>query len=200
MEKKVKEKKNIAKKENVEKKENIVLHDNEKKLIKFTALLASFFASGLALLILIFSIISTIAVAKLPKADLINNNIVVTLVSKLNNYSNVDTTNLISNITNKFTFIAFEIIIPMFAFIGAMILIIVLSKKVLDLISNVKYEKELFTLKKLDVVKDIISLLSLILLTLLVLFNEPVIILYLIIELLLFIIYALFKKCVNERK
>ena len=193
------EKKNKDKKVTLKEK-NIILHDRERKLIKFVALLASFFASGLALLMLIFGIICTIAVSKLPKADLINDNIVVTLVSKLNNHSIIDTNDLISNMSNKTTFILLEIIVPTVAFISAMMLIIFLSKKVLDFVSNVKIEKDLFTPKKLDDVKDIILLLSLILLALLVLFNEPMIIIYLIVELLLFIIYLLFKKCVKERK
>ena len=194
MEKKEKVKKSVVKNDTT------VLDKNEKKLIKFIALLSAFFAAGLAIMMLVFGIISTIAVAKLPKSELVDNNIVVTLLSKIDGYSVIEAKSIIGNMSNSFSFIMLEIIIPIVAFIGALVLIIFLSKKVLDFISDVNTEKDLFSKEKLNNLQEMISYLSVILLALLVIFNEPSIIVYLFIELLLIIIYGLFKYCVKKLK
>ena len=180
--------------------DNTLLIKDERKLVKFTALIISFFASILAIVIFVFSIIASISVSNLPKEELVNNNIVVTLISKLNNYSVSDAKELIDSLSSRFAFIMFEIIIPTIAFVGAMLLLIVLSKRLIDFISDVKTQKDLFSNKKVKEAQDIISILSLILLTTLVLFNEPSIIFYLLIELLLCTIFVLFKKCVLLKK
>ena len=91
--------------------ETIVFEKREKKLVKFIALLSSFFATAMALLIFIFSIITCISVSSLDKELLINNNIVVTIISKLNNYSVLEVTELINGMSNRFTFILFQIVI-----------------------------------------------------------------------------------------
>ena len=197
MEKEVKVKK-IKSKENIE--ENVVLAKREKRLVKFIALLSAFFATGLAILMFIFGVIACVSVFNTDKELLVNNNIVVTVVSKLNSYSTLEVKDLINNMSNKFTFILFEIIIPTIAFVGAMILILVLAKRVIEFISDVTYEKDLYTKKKLSNIQDIISILSIVLLSTLVIFNKPSIIIYLLIEILLCLIYLLFKKCVILRK
>ena len=179
--------------------DNITVSD-EKKLVKFISLLITFFASALAIIIFVFSIIASISIANLPKEELVNNNIVVTLISKLNNYSISEVKGLINTLSSRFSFIVFEIIIPTIAFIGAMLLLIALSKRLIDFISDVKFKNDIFTDKKVNNLKDIISILSLVLLTTLVLFNEPSIIFYLIIELLLCATFILFKKCVLLKK
>ena len=61
-------------------------------------------------------------------------------------------------------------------------------------------ESEYERAKKLLESQDIISILSLVLLTTLVLFNKPTIIIYLLIEILLWIIYLLFKRSVMMKK
>ena len=196
----------MEKETKTKKKEKVLVHNdnvlekNEKGVIKFASLLTSFFATCLAILIFIFSVIASLSLANLPKEDLVNNNIVVTLLSKLNNYSITDAKELITTMSNRFTFILFEIVIPTIAFIGAMLLLITLARRLIDFISDVKTEKDLFNAKKVEDAKDIISILSLVLLTTLVLFNEPSIIFYLLIEVLLYIIFILFKKCVLLKK
>ena len=196
----------MEKETKTKKKEKVLVHNdnvlekNEKGVIKFASLLTSFFATCLAILIFIFSVIASLSLANLPKEDLVNNNIVVTLLSKLNNYSITDAKELITTMSNRFTFILFEIVIPTIAFIGAMLLLITLARRLIDFISDVKTEKDLFNEKKVQNAKDIISILSLVLLTTLVLFNEPSIIFYLVIEVLLCIIFMLFKRCVLLKK
>ena len=196
----------MEKETKTKKKEKVLVHNdnilekNEKGVIKFVSLLTSFFATCLAILIFIFSVIASLSLANLPKEDLVNNNIVVTLLSKLNNYSVTDAKELITTMSSRFTFILFEIVVPTIAFIGAMLLLITLARRLIDFISNVKTEKDLFNAKKVEDAKDIISILSLVLLTTLVLFNEPSIIFYLLIEVLLYIIFILFKKCVLLKK
>ena len=196
----------MEKETKTKKKEKVLVHNdnilekNEKGVIKFASLLTSFFATCLAILIFIFSVMASLSLANLPKEDLVNNNIVVTLLSKLNNYSITDAKELITTMSNRFTFILFEIVVPTIAFIGAMLLLITLARRLIDFISSVKTEKDLFNAKKVEDAKDIISILSLVLLTTLVLFNEPSIIFYLLTEVLLYIIFILFKKCVLLKK
>lgn len=192
--------KKTKKREQVMVEEKIVLEKNEKHIVRFVALLTSFFATGLAILIFVFSVMATLSVANLPKEELVNNNVVVTLISKLNSYSISDTKDLITTMSSRFTFILFEIVVPAIAFIGAMLLLLVLGKHLLDFVNNIKTEKDLFNQKKLQDIHDIISILSLVLLTTLVLFNQPSIIFYLLIELLLWVIYVLFKRCVLLKK
>lgn len=192
--------KKTKKREQVMVEEKIVLEKNEKHIVKFVALLTSFFATGLAILIFVFSVMATLSVANLPKEELVNNNVVVTLISKLNSYSISDAKDLITTMSSRFTFILFEIVVPAIAFIGAMLLLLVLGKRLIDFVNNIKTEKDLFNQKKLQDIHDIISILSLVLLTILVLFNQPSIIFYLLIELLLWVIYVLFKRCVLLKK
>ncbi len=190
----MKKEKNVKKVKDVSINDEVILGNNEKKLVKFASLLMTFFATCLVILIFIFSIISISSVANLGNDALANNNIVVTLVSKLNGYSLIETKELIMNMTNNFSFIMLEIVIPCIAFIGAMLLLIVLSKRFIDFTSDINTEKDLYTLKKSQDLQDMIAILSVILLTTLVIFNEPSIIFYCLIELLLCIIYYLFKK------
>lgn len=192
--------KKTKKREQVMVEEKIVLEKNEKNIVRFVALLTSFFATGLAILIFVFSVMATLSVANLPKEELVNNNVVVTLISKLNSYSISDAKDLITTMSSRFTFILFEIVVPAIAFIGAMLLLLVLGKRLIDFVNNIKTEKDLFNQKKLQDIHDIISILSLVLLTTLVLFNQPSIIFYLLIELLLWVIYVLFKRCVLLKK
>lgn len=205
MEKKVKKEKKEEKELKIKKpelvnEEEIVFEKQEKRVVKFIALLSAFFATGLAILIFVFSIIACISVSNLSKEALINNNVVVTLVSKLNGYSIAEVQDLIGNMTSSFKFILFEIVIPTIAFVGAMLLIIALARRVIEFVSDIKYEKDLYNKKKLASALDIISILSVILLATLVIFNRPTIIIYLLIETLLCIIYLLFKRCVMVRK
>lgn len=196
LKKEIKTQKEILEKEE----EPIIMNKSEKNLVKFIALLSSFFATALAITIFVFSVIACISVSNLEKEALLNNNIVVTMVSKMNNYSVLETKDLITNMSNRFTFILFEIIIPTIAFVGAMILMLVLAKRIIEFISDIKYEKDLYNKKKLINVQDIVSILSIVLLTTLVIFNKPSIIIYLLLEALLCMVYFLFKKCVTLQK
>ena len=180
--------------------ENVVLGSNRKHLIKFIALLSSFFATMLAILMFIFTVISSISIANLDKNALISNNIVVTLLSKLNGYTKIEAESLLRVMNSRVMVIVFEIIIPAIAFIGSMLLLIILSKKVMDFIDKVTYESELFNKKKVHELEDIMGILSVVLLATMVLFNQPSIIFYLLIELLLIVIYLLFKKCSLTKK
>lgn len=199
VEKKVK-KESKEKKIIKESKESVIMLKRDKNVVKFAALLSAFFASGLAILMIIFSIIASISVFTSSNAELVNNNIVVTLVTKLNNYSVADVKDIIMNTSNHLSFVLFEIIIPAIAFIGSLILILVLAKRLMEFVDDITYEKDLFNSKKLSSAQDIIAILSIVLLTMLVIFNKPSIIIYLLIEVLLCIIYLLFKKCVSFRK
>ena len=180
--------------------ENIVMVKDEKRLVKFVSLLTTFFATSIAILIFVFSVMASLSIAQLPKEDLVNNNIVVTLLAKLNNYSVSDAKELINSMNNRFGFILFEIVIPTIAFIGAMLLLIALGKRLIDFVRDVKTESDLINTKKLGEIQDIISILSLVLLTTLVLFDQPSIIFYILIEFLMCVIYVLFKKCVILKK
>lgn len=176
--------------------DTVVLENRTKRSVKFVVLLSSFFATAMALLVFVFSVIAIVSVINQSQTELLNNNIVITMVSKMNNYSISEVTELINNMTGKVTFILFEIVIPTIAFVGAMILILVLAKRVIEFIDDVVYEKDLYNKKKLIGIQDIISILSIILLTTLVIFDKPSIFIFLLIEALLGIIYMLFKKCI----
>ena len=181
--------------------EAVIIDKSEKNLIKFIALLSAFFATGMAILIFVFSVIACISVANSSIDALLNNNIVLTVVSKMNNYSISEVKTIIESIgSSRLTFILFEIVVPTIAFVGAMILILVLSKRAIEFIADVSSEKDLYTKRKLINIQDMISILSIVLLTTLVIFNRPSIIIYLLIEALLCIVYLLFKKCVIMRK
>lgn len=184
----------------IDKEELTILGKREKKLAKFAALLGAFFASGSAILIFVFGVISVISSINLSNDALLNNNIVTTFVSKMNGYTMLETKDIISVMTNRLTFIVFEIVIPAIAFIGTMLLIIVLAKRVIDFVNDVNFEKDLYTKKKLSSLREIVTILSVILLATLVIFNRPSIIIYLIINALLGIIYLLFKRCVLLEK
>lgn len=199
----VKEKKVVKatkKEEKTTTEDNAILGKREKKLIKFAALLGTFFATGAAILIFVFGVISTISSINLSKEALLNNNIVLTFISKMNGYTILEVKDTISLMDSRFSFIIFEIVIPAIAFIGTMLLIIVLAKRIIDFIGDVNTEKDLYNKKKLSTVREIISILSVILLATLVIFDRPSIIIYVLINVLLWIIYLLFKHCVLLEK
>lgn len=206
MEKEVKKNNSKVKNEKINKnvvidsEDVIILKNEERKIIKFVALVTTFFTSALAIMMFVFGVVATISIATLSHDELVNNNIVVTLLSKMNGYSIMEAKDLIMNMSSRVTIIVFEVVIPIIAFIGAMMLLVILSKRIMDFILDVKFEKDLFKKRKIYDLQDIVSIISIVLLAFLVLFNEPSIIFYLLIELLLFMVYGLFKKCVKDEK
>ena len=193
MEKKVVEKKKVEKKTD----EDIIIMKDANRLINFISYMSSFFASILAIIIFVFGIITTLTVANNTSDDVIHNNFVVTFISKISNSSIEDTKLNILTMNSKISYIVFDIVLPTIALVCAALLIIWLSCLLLKFFNNSLTDKKMFTIEKLNQLGNIIDIFSVILFITWALFNQPSVPFILLIYLLLFITYYLFKKCVN---
>ena len=191
---KTKEKK-ILKKEN---ENDVVCTKETKKFLKIISIVAVFFATMCSLIVFIFGVITTLAIAGNSKEDLLSNNTVITFVSRMNNYSISDAEASINGMGNRLLFIIFEVVVPAIALICAMLLIIYLTTRILNYVNNISKEKDIFTKKKYQEAKDIISILSTILFVTFLIFDKPSFVFYLLIELLSVIVIYLYRKIVNE--
>ena len=195
---KVVRKTKVVKKTKRSEEDKILFSDNIKKLVKLASVLCAFFSTILILIMLFFGIVTTLIVINLDKGQLVGNNTIITFVSNINDYSIQEMINTIETMDSKGIFIIMEIILPVIALIAVGLLLIILSKKILDFIANVKYEKDLFALDKVDEVRVIANNLSLVLLVTFVIFDNPTFLLYVLIEFLIYLLYKLYIRYVNE--
>ena len=188
--------------ENLEiKKDDAVICNNDTKfVVKFIAVVCTFFSTVFAAIFFIFGVVSFLSAIQLPKEKLLESNIVTSFLSKINGYSITEIENSINVIDSKAFFIFFEIIIPTAALICSMVLLIKFSRKLMAFFSDVKKEKDLFRIKKYGEVRDMVIIVSISLFILIALLNSEYIILFFIIEILLLIILYLYKRCINQEE
>ncbi len=183
------------------KKDDAVICNNDAKfVVKFIAVVCTFFSTVFAFIFLIFGIVSVLSAIQLPKEKLIESNVVTSFLSKINGYSVTEIENSINVIDSKAFFIFFEIIIPTAALICSMVLLIKFSKRLIEFFSDVKKEKDLFRIKKYGELRDMIIIVSISLFILIALLNSEYIILFFIIEILLFVILYLYKRCIKNEE
>ena len=195
---KVVRKTKVVKKTKRSEEDKILFSDNIKKLVKLASVLCAFFSTILILIMLFFGIVTTFIVINSDKGQLVGNNTIITFVSNINDYSIQEMINTIETMDSKGIFIIMEIILPVIALIAVGLLLIILSKKILDFIANVKYEKDLFALDKVDEVRVIANNLSLVLLVTFVIFDNPSFLVYALIEFLIYASYKLYMRCINN--
>ena len=198
MEKGKKEVKKEIKKTSV-KEEKVVFNPEIKKAVKIVTLFISFFAVIMCIFTFVFGIITALKVANSTKVELLQNNFSVTFLSNINAKSIVEMKDLIQGYGGKTLFIIFNVIIPALAIIAVSTLTIILLKKIFDFVNDVDTEKELYTKNNLNLVEKLACLATAIITITFVIFDKPSIALYCFNTALLFIIIALFKKCVKEK-
>ena len=177
---------------------NPVVINQVKSIVRFICYLATFFASILAILVFIFSIITTLSVANKEASVLLHDNFSMSFISKIS-ASTMEETKL-SYMANggSFTYILFNIILPSIALICAAILVILLCSQILKFIAKINKEKDLFSEKNIYKVENMVNILSVIIFVNWALFNNPSMPFALLIFLLLYIIYYLYKICAKK--
>ena len=146
---------------------------------------------------LVLSTISTITVIKKSKEVTASKDYVIEYVSTLNNTSSDFMKERLME-DAKGEFIAFEIVIPTLIVISLLVMLIVLCKRVLSFIKDIKSDKKLFTREKLKESVNIINALLIVgMVYILFLSSLFTIVLFIILYITLTIIYYLFKKCVE---
>ena len=195
-----KETKKIVKKTEKKSKENKVIFNKDvKKTVKYAAYILSFCAAAAALFTFIFGIITTLKVANNSKVELLHDNFSVTFISNINGQSITDVTDNIMEFGDKTLFIILNIVIPCIAIIACMILLIIAIKMILDFVSKISRENELYTNARLVEVEKIACLIETIITITFLVFNRPSFFLFILVSLMFFIIIGLFKKCVDEK-
>lgn len=201
-----KEQKVVAKKQEskiVEKGESesrVVFTPSVKKGTQIIAILLAFFASAASIFMFVFGIIVSLKIIDLTKLELLSDNFSVTFLANLHGGSITEMKELIGSYTSQELFIIFKVAVPVIAFVIAMVLLIILAKSVMDFVSEVTTEKELFVRKNVYELEKMACYLMTILTILLLIFESPSIIIFGLISLLVFIALQLFKKVVYLKK
>ncbi len=199
--KKVKETKKVEKKEvKAKKSENKVVFDKEtKKAVKIFTWILSFLASIVCIFTFVFSITTSLKVINSTKEELLHDNFTVTYLSNINGITITETEDLLEGFGNKGLFVLVDIVLPSIALIAITILLVILLKKILDLVLGTNKEKDLYTNKKLNEVEKMACLAEAIITVSFVIFKRPSVLLYIFVSLLLFVVIGLFKKCVENK-
>ena len=204
-----KESKSIAKetkkvekveKENSKSNDGILFTSEIKKGAKILATIVSFFATLATIFVFVFGIITSLKAINLEKSELLHDNFSVTFISNLTGNSITETENIIKGYGSKTLFVVFDIVLPAIAFIAVMILLVIFTQKLLSFVTSINKESELFTKAKLIDVEKLLCLIATMITITLIIFGSPSIIIYALISLLLFIIIALFEKCIKYKK
>lgn len=189
MEKEVKN----SKKEN----KNYIITKDVNRVIKLVSYITAFFASIFAIIVFVFGIITTFTVANASSNEIIQNNFVTTFISNVSNTTMEETKISLLTMGSKFSYITFHIVLPTIALVCGAILLILLSYLILKFFNDSLTEKKLFNTKKLKQLENIINIFSVVLFITWALFNRPSMPFILLIYVLLFTIYHLFKKCIE---
>ena len=197
-----KEKKTTKTKTKVKERKNtdIVFTKDVKTITKVISLILVFLSSSAAIFVFVFGIITSIKVANTTKVELLHDNFSATFISNVNNISITETEDIIEGYGSKVLFIIFDIVIPCLAIIAIAIITIILAKKAIDFVNSINKEKDLYNKKKLNTIEKMACLIETILTISFIIFNNPSILLYLLISLLLFIVIGLFRKCVDDKE
>ena len=180
---------------------NVVITKDIRRIVKFTTMMATFFASLFVIIVFVFSVMTTLSVMNNTRDELLDNNFAMTFISKLSNNTIYDTKLNVQTTESNFIFATVNIILPSIVLIGALILIIYFAHLIDKFLEDTETEKELFTTQKTKELENIINIVSLIIFIFSILFNRPAMIFVLLIFFLLYAIYFLFKKCAkyNEK-
>jgi hypothetical protein len=146
---------------------------------------------------LVLSTLSIITVAKKSKEVAASKDYVVEYLATVNNSSDTFIKERLME-DSKGEFIAFEIVVPTLIIISLLVMLIVLCKRVLSFIKDIKSDKKLFTREKLKESVNIINALLIIgMVYILFLASLFTVVLFIILDITLTIIYYLFKNCVE---
>ena len=173
---------------------DILLTDDSKKVFRFIAIFVIVCCLIFATLFFIFSIVSTLAFITTEKSELLKNDFIVNFFSMFNNYSVSDIKNSMSVFSSNTLFIIFEILLPSFCIIGTLFLTIDFTRKLYFLVNSFKSESDIYNKDNIKVVNRLIEIVSTILFVTFILFNDPSIFIFIIIEILLYYNFYLYKK------
>ena len=178
----------------------VVFTPSVKKGAQIIAILLAFFASAASIFMFVFGIIVSLKIIDLTKLELLTDNFSVTFLANLHGGSISQVKELIGSYTSKELFIIFKVAVPVIAFVIAMILAIILAKSVMDFVTEITTEKELYVKKNVYALEKMACYLMTILTILLLIFESPSLIIFALISLLVFIALQLFKKVVYSKK
>ncbi len=161
------------------------------------AKLGMFLFSVILVACLVLSTLSIINVLKKTKEEVTNKEYIVEYLATINSDSVEEVKNNIKADTRGM-FIAFEIVIPTLIVVSLLVMLIVVCKRVISFIKDIKTDKKLFTREKLKESTNIInSLLIIGMVFILFLSSFFTILLFIILDITLTIIFYLFQKCVE---
>jgi len=194
--------KEVKKVEKVEKKtiDKVIFTQDIKKAAKTLGVIVAFLATAASIFVFVFGIITSLKAANYTKEELLHDNFSVTFISNVSGNTIYDTENIIEGYGSKALFIIFDIVLPAIAFITIMILLIIFVKQLLEFVSGITKESELFTKEKLQTIEKLLCIIATALTVALVVFGRPSILIYAFISALLFIIIGLFDKCIEYKK
>ena len=167
--------------------------------LKFSSLVGIVVNAIFVLTTIILCVLALLNINVTPEEELINNESVVSYISKVNNNSIEDTKYEIS-ISSKGELIVFDVVFPSLFILSSLICMIVFCSKMQTFTAKVKTDKELFTKQKLKELTILSEWLQLAGFTLMFVFGFYYIIRYLFFVLILEIILYLFNYCVNYNR
>ncbi len=189
------------KKEKKEKAEKLDIDNINLKELVLSVKLFSIVGVVLGFIFLILTgyyfVVSTDNIINYSPAEIQNDRLTINYMSNLNDYSREEAIEALSNIGNKTLFIVTNVALPTLILVIVIVLIIISCKIAYDIVKNVKENKNLFTNKKLEMVKKLRTTLIVALLISFLAFGFSLISI-LFIELALEIIIYLFENCVER--
>ena len=168
--------------------------------LKWISILVMIFCTIFSLLILVEGTLTTLDFNTKTKEQILNDENIIDYMAKINDYSILDAQKTISEIENsgnKTFIMIFDIIIPSLTVLLALGLILAFCKALLDFIKDVKSNKSLFTLEKLNSLKKARTILLTAFLFFWIVFGFKYFTIYLVLEITVEIILYLFDYCVK---
>ncbi len=145
----------------------------------------------------VLSVLATGSILSSTKEELLENESTVEYISKINTDTISEAREYILDMNDSGFFAFDKVILPSIIVVVAFILLIVLSKKMLDFLKDAKSNKTLFTTDKLYILKNIRYIFLVIGLLFILGFNFTFLIFFLVLEILLEFILYLFNYCVS---
>lgn len=145
----------------------------------------------------VLSVLTTGSILSSTKEELLENESTVEYISKINTDTMSEAREYILDMDDPGFFVFDKVILPSIIVVVAFILLIVLSKKMLDFLKDAKSNKTLFTTDKLYILKNIRYIFLVIGLLFILGFNFTFLIFFLVLEILLEFILYLFNYCVS---
>ena len=171
-------------------------------IVNYTTLALIIIACIVATATLTMGVITSITVFKSESMNyLANNQMVTSFITRINSYDIENVKEIILNDTKVELFI-FEILMPTLLFVAASIYGIVLCKKIMDFVSELKTEKQVFTKEKFyEFIKLKNIIIGFLIIVLIVFdFSLPYFVGAFIMDILLEIISYFYKHCLKGEK